>query len=316
MLKHFLLSFGVTVLCVFVASVAVFRIFIVSDNTLNLQVHKVLSDAEGLIKSFDEAALSNYDTPSYMYLLTVMSKNTPPYRYTDESYMLLLDDEYALEEYEYIEEPIAVQTPRRPSIALTFDDGPAGSTRRILNILANHNAHATFFVLGRNLERYYSTALRIFESGNELANHSFNHRRLILPMSQEQIIREIQSTSAAIEEITGEPAIPIFRPPYGIRDNNLSEISYELGYAMILWNLDPLDWLYRDACHIYYHIMRNARDGAIIVLHDIYHTTAIAMERVVPGLIQRGFDLVTVSELIYRNHGRPPMAGQIYSSGR
>ena len=331
MLKHFVLGFGITVLCVSVAAVAVVRVFGFSgDNTHNLQAYSA-SDAieksnSGLGMAtytrnvpYEYNAYSSEKAPSSGYRQSVMSKNTPPsvnaiYAYCPYAPSLL--EEYVYDEVVYIEEPIVEQVPRRPMVALTFDDGPAATTWQILNILENHNARATFFVLGRNLERYRSTVLRIFESGNELAGHSYNHRRLIPPMTDEQIIREIQSASAAIEEITGVPAPPMFRPPIGIWDNRLVEISYEIGYAIILWNHDPSDWLHRDACHIYYHIMRNVRNGDIIVLHDIYQTTARAMERVVPGLIRLGFDLVTVTELIYHNHGRMPMNGQIYSSGR
>ena len=326
MLRQFALSFGVTVLCVSIAAIAVYRIFIFAPGyTYVRHVSKTLCGTEESneafnlaaalnLSSLDELRHSDESTPSWGPLRSVMAKNNPPDRndhYTNGYCMLL---EY--EEYAEIQEPVIVQAPRRPSVALTFDDGPGNYTLQILNTLARHNANATFFVLGRNLERNRGTALRIFESGNELSNHAFNHRRLIPPMAEEQIVQEILSTSAAIEEITGVPSSPMFRPPYGVWDDGLIRISYEIGYAIILWDTDPFDWLYLEACHIYYHIMGRVRDGAIIVLHDIYRTTAEAMERVVPGIIQLGFDLVTVSELIYRRHGRAPLPGQIYSSGR
>ena len=327
MLKHFMLSFGITVLCISIAAVAAFRVFAFApDNTYDIPAYKAFGAAKETIAepvggdAFDTlheyGVDSNEASLPYGYLqldIVEYTSSNVCTLYAYDCYMLLLYDGYVYDEYEYIEEPIA---PMRPMVALTFDDGPSSSTRRILDTLEEHNAHATFFVLGRNLERNRDTALRIFESGNELANHTFTHQALVSTMTREQIIHEIQSTSAAIEEITGVPAAPMFRPPGGSRSNRLTDISYEIGYAIVLWDIDPNDWLYRDPCHIYNHIMSNVRDGSIIVLHDTHFTTAMAMERVVPALINRGFDLVTVSELIYRSHGRGLMAGQIYISGR
>jgi peptidoglycan/xylan/chitin deacetylase (PgdA/CDA1 family) len=104
-------------------------------------------------------------------------------------------------------------------------------------------------------------------------------------------------TNTAIFNITGVRPV-IHRVPFGAFDDLVIDISRELGMALIQWNFDPLDWRYRDADIIYKTIMSNVRHGDIIVLHDIHGSTIDAMERVIPALIEAGFKLVTVSQLL------------------
>jgi len=117
-------------------------------------------------------------------------------------------------------------------------------------------------------------------------------------------------TSSVIETITGA-ALPFFRPPYGSVDDSLRNVARELGFALINWSVDPTDWDTRDADLIYTAIMSDVRDGSIILSHDIYSATADAMRRVIPALIADGYQLVTVSELLYYRHGALE-AGRVY----
>ncbi|MCL1883915.1 MAG: polysaccharide deacetylase family protein [Defluviitaleaceae bacterium] len=196
-------------------------------------------------------------------------------------------------------------------VALTFDDGPSAHTEKILDILERYDSKATFFVVGNRLGLYQETILRAAKLGNEIANHSQTHARFT-SLSDNDVINEIQSASSAIKSITGISP-HIYRPPFGATDERIVNISTELGYGIVKWNLDPLDWRDRDADIIYHRIMSQVEDGSVIVLHDIHLTTAQAMERVIPSIIEKGFQLVTVSELLdYRYGGLD--AGSIFGS--
>ena len=191
---------------------------------------------------------------------------------------------------------------RRPRIALTFDDGPGGLTIPILRIFEEHNARATFCVIGSRVERWPEIVRRTHNGGHEVIGHSWNHANLT-QLSSERIEMQITQTSAAIEAATGIAPPLIFRAPYGAVNSRVRAVAEELGYALLCWSIDTNDWRYRDVEHIYNHIMERAVDGAIILLHDIHETTYQAMHLVVPALIERGFDLVTAGEIITQVYG-------------
>ena len=192
--------------------------------------------------------------------------------------------------------------PRLPMVALTFDDGPSQYTEYILDILKMYNARATFCVVGNRIEDWPNTIRRAVCLGNEVIGHSWDHTNFSR-LNADQIASQILDTSAAIEAITGFPPPPIFRAPYGRLTSTVRSTSRELGYSILNWSIDPKDWRYRDPEHIYNFIMENVRDGSIVVLHDIRPYTSEAMTRVIPGLIENGFQLVTASELLEYFHG-------------
>ena len=198
---------------------------------------------------------------------------------------------------------------RKPMVSLTFDDGPSRYTDRILDLLEEHGGQATFFVLGYRVENHRDTVQRAWELGNEIASHSWSHARLA-QLSPEAIIQDLQSTSDAIRSVTGYSP-PIMRPPFGQTSEVVRNATEELGYAIVNWNLDTLDWRYRDADKIYNTIMNEVEDGSFTVLHDIHTTTAAAMEKVIPSLISKGYQLVTVSELLAYFYGELE-PGRIY----
>jgi len=189
----------------------------------------------------------------------------------------------------------------RPLIALTFDDGPSHYTDRILDLLEEHGGAATFFVLGYRVEGRAGTIARAFNMGSEIAGHSWLHPRLI-HLSEAEVAWQIQSTSAAIKSVTGSSP-PIFRPPFGQVSDMVMQVSGDLGYSLVNWTIDTRDWENRCADAIYDEIMRAAEDGGIVLMHDIYASTIEAMERVIPRLIEDGYKLVTVSELLRHVYG-------------
>lgn len=202
--------------------------------------------------------------------------------------------------------------PNRPMIALTFDDGPAIHTYRILDTLESHGGRGTFFVLGQLLERHALTAIHTRERGHDVFGHSWDHSNLT-HLSTQALTFQILGTHEAIEELIGETA-PIFRPPFGAYDPHVSEVARGLGFAMINWSVDPQDWLHRNADMVYASIINGAHDGGIVVLHDIHAETAVAMDRAIPSLVAQGYQLVTLTELFYYR-GVEVTAGTVITSG-
>jgi len=200
---------------------------------------------------------------------------------------------------------IPTRTPglyRTRIIALTFDDGPSWLTEELLDILDEYDARVTFFIVGDRIEDHTDTVVRAFEAGHEIVGHSWDHR-VFSRMSVRDITSQITRTAAAIEDVIGEPPPSFFRVPFGNYNTRIKNAATELGYGVINWSIDTLDWRYRCEEHIHEHIIENACDGAIVLLHDIHPTTILAMETVIPALIDLGYELVTVSELMHHIYG-------------
>ncbi len=189
--------------------------------------------------------------------------------------------------------------PKKPMIALTFDDGPyLGSTEKIVDILEEYNAHATFFHVGNNIDEETAHIVkREAEIGCDVGNHSQAHENLA-KITLNEALDSLHYTDNLIKQITGKS--PIFvRPPYGAYNN---EIREEDGRMFIYWSLDTSDWRSKNAEAVYDTVMTYVDDGDIILMHDIYDSTADAVEMFVPELIEQGYQLVSVSELMkYRD---------------
>lgn len=181
----------------------------------------------------------------------------------------------------------------KPLIALTFDDGPTKSvTNKILDVLEGYGSRATFFIVGNRVVGNEETLKRINETGNEVANHSFSHKQLT-KLDTAGMKKELTLTNNAIKKATGvTPALA--RPTYGAYNEKLLANA---GMTLVNWSVDTLDWKERDAQKVSKIIIDNAADGAIVLMHDLYGTTADAVEIAVPKLIEMGYRLVTVSEM-------------------
>ena len=181
-------------------------------------------------------------------------------------------------------------------LALTFDDGPSTHTERLLDAFAAHGGKGTFYVVGNMISNRPDTLKRMSEEGHEIGGHSWDHRQLT-KLSTEDLTDQIMNTRAKIYDITGLDAVTM-RPPYGSYNDQVKEVCKELGIVMVNWSVDTLDWKYKDADTVYNAVMKDAKDGAIILCHDLHKTTVAAMERAIPDLIAQGYQLVTVSELL------------------
>ncbi len=186
-------------------------------------------------------------------------------------------------------------------IALTFDDGPHPTyTERVLQVLADHDAKATFFEVGMNAEYYPAVTKEILAQGHEIGNHTYSHPDLS-KLSQSEIEKEIQKQSKVIEEITGAPPL-YFRPPCGSCRDKIIQSAEQHSLTVILWSIDTRDWAGNDAAHIAEDVINSARPGDIILFHDYpvhaSQQTVEALERILPALTAEGFRFVTISELL------------------
>lgn len=185
-----------------------------------------------------------------------------------------------------------------PYVAVTFDDGPhANYTPKVLDILKRHGAKATFFVLGQNAVAHKNILARAVAEGHEIGSHTWDHPSLT-KLSHEAIISQMDRTAAVIREATGcAPAV--MRPPYGATNKGIIDmLAARYGTPSILWSVDTQDWKHPGVDVVISRVVDRAKNGSIILLHDIHASTLEAVEGVVTGLQARGFKLVTVSELI------------------
>jgi peptidoglycan/xylan/chitin deacetylase (PgdA/CDA1 family) len=191
-------------------------------------------------------------------------------------------------------------------IALTFDDGPNQKlTPRLLDLLAEHHIHATFFVVGENAAEYPEILQRAVREGHEIGNHTWSHPNLA-KMSDENVRSQIKRTEEAITNAIGSRPT-LFRPPYGsVTPHQKHFIRDELGYEIILWEVDPLDWKNPGPSVVSSRILKETRPGSIVLAHDIHAQTIQAMPATLTELEAKGFKFVTVSELLKLQTPIPP----------
>lgn len=185
-----------------------------------------------------------------------------------------------------------------PYVALTFDDGPhATNTPRLLDMLKERGIKATFFMVGECAAEYPQIVKRIVAEGHEVANHSWSHPQLS-KMTDAAVEGQLRRTQDAIVNACGVTP-KIMRPPYGAFTARQQRWCYgEFGYKTILWDVDPLDWKYRNAAHVESEILKQTHAGSIILSHDIHKSTVDAMPPTLDALLAKGYKFVTVSELI------------------
>lgn len=187
--------------------------------------------------------------------------------------------------------------PNGKYIALTFDDGPnPKTTPRILETLKEHDAKATFFMLGNQVDYYPDLAREVAEEGHEIGNHSKSHP-LFTKMSFAKIKEQLDFTKAKIKEATGITP-HLLRPPYGAFNEQVLKYARENGDSIILWSVDSLDWKNRNAVSVNKIVQNNVNPNGIVLMHDIHPTTADALPQLLTALEQEGYQFVTVSQLL------------------
>ena len=177
-------------------------------------------------------------------------------------------------------------------VALTYDDGPSIYTPRVLKTLKENNAVATFFVVGNRVPTYSDTVKKAHDMGCEIGNHTYEHKCLTR-MSETEVRRQISRTNKNVKKVTGQTPV-IMRPTGGATNANVKQW---VGMPSIIWSIDTLDWKTRNADSTKKAVLDHVKDGDIVLMHDLYSATATASETIIPELVRRGYQLVTVSEL-------------------
>jgi peptidoglycan/xylan/chitin deacetylase (PgdA/CDA1 family) len=189
------------------------------------------------------------------------------------------------------------------AVALTFDDGPAEDTERVLDVLDTYRLRATFFMVGRQVERFPATARRVAARGHEIGNHSYSHP-VYLYRSARETRRQLEHTQQIITAVTGMRA-RLARPPCGVRTLAYFRAARALGLRTVQWDVAGFDWTRRNAAEIARRVLGRARAGSIILLHDgdsenksDRRATVAALPLIIEGLRAKGLRVAPLAELL------------------
>lgn len=208
---------------------------------------------------------------------------------------------------------IAAVDATKPMIAVTFDDGPGynGASDKILDVIEKYHIKATFFMLGSNASNLTKNVKRKVALGCQIGNHTYNHEHY----GKNVTPADITKASDAIEKACGVRPTA-FRSPGGITTDLIRNTCKQEKMPLYYWSLDTQDWKSRNADKVYNAVIKNVSDGDIILMHEIYTSTADAFERMVPVLIKKGYQFVTCDELVAAKSGKKPEPGTQYVDGK
>ena len=186
-------------------------------------------------------------------------------------------------------------------VALTYDDGPSPSTNQLLDILDRYQVKATFFAIGRKIEKHPEIVPMIVARGHELGNHSYSHTDM-MSKPREFLLSEIEKTDKLLQEVGVKQDSISFRPPYGRRSVVLSYLLSQMQKKMIMWDVNSLDYEKTlTAEDIANRVIDNVRSGSIVLMHDSggdRSKTLAATQAIVKTLQSKGYAFKTVSELL------------------
>ena len=187
---------------------------------------------------------------------------------------------------------------KEKKIAITFDDGPNPEfTLGVLNILKRHNAKATFFCIGQNIEKHPEILKAIAENGHDIGNHSFSHDLMIDFNSTENWLSEIKQTDKAIHKVIGKKTT-LFRPPFGVTTPKLAKALKVTEHKVIGWNIRSYDTMIKNPKQIVKSITKQIKPGAIILLHDKQSNVLHVLEHLLQFLQKQDYQSVTLNELL------------------
>ncbi|MDR3645660.1 MAG: polysaccharide deacetylase family protein, partial [Clostridia bacterium] len=196
--------------------------------------------------------------------------------------------------------------------SLTFDAAWGNEdTQTLINTLRRYNVKATFFVVGAWVDKYPESVKELNDAGEEVMNHSNSHPHMPT-LSRTDMLNEITACDNKIKAITGKTPI-LFRPPYGDYNNALIEALTSSGHYCIQWDVDSLDWKGIPASQIQQRVLSKVTNGSIILFHNAAKYTPEALPSIIETLQKRGYKLVPVSELIYRQNYTIDSAGKQHS---
>lgn len=202
------------------------------------------------------------------------------------------------------------------ALAMTFDDGPHPSlTPKLLDILKERNIKCTFFLIGQQVKMYPDIVRRIIAEGHEIGNHTWTHCSLT-SRSDEQIRNELKKSEDAVYEVAGVRP-HLVRPPYGAINSRIKDLMFtEFGYSTIMWSVDPQDWRRPGVAAVTSRLVNGAHPGAIMLSHDIHPPTITAMPAMFDQLLAKGYQFVTVSQLLNMEKASMPVGVIIRPAGK
>ncbi len=263
-------------------------IHLYKDSIIINQLESTL-EQENLKFTFKENNITLYFNP---YEITAGSSGIIKYQIPYENFKIeIKNTETAKNTFQYhpINKKLSIT---KPTIALTFDDGPSKYTKEIVNLLKEYNANATFFILGNKVENYQETLEFVLKNGNELGNHSYNHKQLTR-LSTKDLKNQIELTNKIVKQ-TLNYDIQLLRPTYG---SITPQLRKKINMDIVLWNVDTKDWKLKNGQKIAKKALTDIEDGKTVLMHDIYKTTVDALKIILPELKKQGYQVVTVSEL-------------------
>ncbi|MGN0468516.1 MAG: polysaccharide deacetylase family protein [Acutalibacteraceae bacterium] len=199
--------------------------------------------------------------------------------------------------------------PSKKMVALTFDDGPYRPvTTKILDTAEKYGARVTFYIVGSRVDTYSDCVERAYKLGCEIGCHTYNHT-ILTTASNAVRQKEISDTINVVKKYTGEGIKTVRCPGGAVND----EVKQTVKYPLINWSVDTLDWKTRDTQSTINNIKNHVADGSVVLMHDLYESTGNAMVEIIPYLINQGYQLVTVSEMMEAK-GVKPVDGQLYCS--
>ncbi len=205
--------------------------------------------------------------------------------------------------------PISASAKSAKLIALTFDDGPSYYTERLLDGLKERGVHVSFFMTGQNAKNYPQFVKRAYNEGHQICSHTYNHA-LLTNLSDAEIKENLKKTDNALNNAVGYKLNYSLRPPYG---GYSDRVLAAVGRPCYYWSVDTRDWESLNATKAYNQFISAAKNGSIVLMHDLYPTTITAALNAVDKLLKDGYEFVTLNELMVRR-GNPPQAGKLYFS--
>ena len=212
--------------------------------------------------------------------------------------------EIDLTEHAYYYDPTIDQN--KPIIALSFDDGPSSHTDRILAALQKYGVKATFFMVGYEIDSFQDQVHAVYEAGCEVANHTLDHANL-KTLGKDEIRRQVYDNEKKLNKIVPVGEV-VVRPPYGNVNDTVKAVVER---PMFNWSVDSLDWKTKNADSVVAQIKQDARDGYIILMHDLYESTAEATERIIPWLLEQGYQITCISNM-FEARGEEVLPGHVY----
>jgi peptidoglycan/xylan/chitin deacetylase (PgdA/CDA1 family) len=182
-------------------------------------------------------------------------------------------------------------------IAITFDDGPHEMTTLILDILKKYNAKATFFCIGKNIEKHPDILKKIVEEGHLVGNHSYSHSGFFDFYRKKRVIVEIEKTDTLIESVLGTKTT-LFRPPYGVTNPSIRRALEVTKHKTIGWNIRSLDGIIKNEKFIINRIIKRIAPGGIVLLHDTSIETVHVLEQILQFLQNNNYTVVSLEQLL------------------